>query len=511
VVGTAFAVPVVASFDMSSLTVSSADALAPNQVDYVSPAIVSAGSDTFAAGHPGVFTVQTTGTPPPSVSESGALPPAVDFTDNGDGTATVTGTPPLGSEGAYPLSIAAANGHPPDAGQGFTLIVSAAPAITGAVSAQVHVGRHGAVTVTASGYPTPALGASGTPPTGVTFTDNGNGTASLAGTPDPDAAGFYPLTLTAVNAIAEATRSFDLSVTASPAITSPADATLTARRSGRVAIVATGFPLPAISASGALPAGVAFTDHGDGTATLSGAAGATGSYPIVVTAANGIAPVATQQLTLSVSELSTPVVTITRPSQGASYDYGQRVLADYRAGDPSGISSLVGTIADGARLDTVKLGRHTFSVRATAGNGASATASVAYTVLAPGNEFTVSHLGAGADGTIALRVTVPGPGTIEVMVTAWDDSLAVDALALDARALEPAPKRFAFARLRVRTRTKAKRTVPLLVEPNRRGRRLVASHRYRVTLRLWVAFTPVGGRTRTEGLYGLHLAGSERR
>ena len=44
-------------------------------------------------GTPGSFTVTTTGFPTSSLSESGALPSGVTFVDNGDGTATLAGTP----------------------------------------------------------------------------------------------------------------------------------------------------------------------------------------------------------------------------------------------------------------------------------------------------------------------------------------------------------------------------------------------------------------------------------
>ena len=80
----------------------------------------------------------------------------------------------------------------------------------------------------------------------------------------------------------------------------------------------------------------------------------------------------------------------------------------------------------------------------------------------------------------------------------WDDNFARAAIVLP-----PAPHRFAFAR--------AHRLVPragtfqMKVTPNPRGRRLVAHPRYRVTLRLWVSYTPTGGRTRILGFYGLHL------
>ena len=52
----------------------------------------------------------------------------------------------------------------------------------------------------------------------------------------------------------------------------------------------TGSPTAKITESGALPSGVTLTDGGNGTATLAGtpAAGSKGSYPITITAANGV-------------------------------------------------------------------------------------------------------------------------------------------------------------------------------------------------------------------------------
>jgi hypothetical protein len=62
------------------------------------------------------------------LSRTGALPSGVRFTDNGDGTGTLSGTPAANSAGSYPLTLAAANGISPDATQHFTLDVGDAPA-----------------------------------------------------------------------------------------------------------------------------------------------------------------------------------------------------------------------------------------------------------------------------------------------------------------------------------------------------------------------------------------------
>ena len=50
------------------------------------------------------------GVPAPAITEAGALPAGVTFTDNGNNTATLAGTPAPGSGGTYVLGITANNG-----------------------------------------------------------------------------------------------------------------------------------------------------------------------------------------------------------------------------------------------------------------------------------------------------------------------------------------------------------------------------------------------------------------
>ena len=49
-----------------------------------------------------------------TVTKSGPLPSGVSFVDNNDGTATLAGTPAVGTGGSYPLTITASNGIDPD-------------------------------------------------------------------------------------------------------------------------------------------------------------------------------------------------------------------------------------------------------------------------------------------------------------------------------------------------------------------------------------------------------------
>ena len=109
------------------------------------PAITSATSTAFAVGTAGSFIVTTTGSPTPSITETGALPSPVTFKDNGNGTATLSGIPAAGTAGSYPITITASNGVGTAATQSFTLTVDQAPAITSANNTKFTVGKREAL------------------------------------------------------------------------------------------------------------------------------------------------------------------------------------------------------------------------------------------------------------------------------------------------------------------------------------------------------------------------------
>ena len=271
----------------------------------VAPSITSASSASSIVGTAFSFTVTTTGAPTPALTETGALPAGITFTDNGNGTATIAGTATSGSGGSYPITIMASNGVGSDATQSFTLTNDEAPTITSADTATFSTGVAGTYDITTTGYPAPSLTEAGTLPTGLSFTDNGNGTGTIAGTAAAGTAGTYPVTISATNA-SGSTATLDLSITVNtsgpPAITSAASADFTLNAAGSVAITTTGSPTPAITETGTLPAGLTFTDNGNGTATLAGTPTATGTATITITASNGISPDATQSFTVVVGQ-----------------------------------------------------------------------------------------------------------------------------------------------------------------------------------------------------------------
>jgi hypothetical protein len=262
------------------------------------PAITSSAADTATFGVPFSFTVTTTGYPAPKITRTGALPAGVTFTSNSDGTATISGTPAKAAVGAYPLTLTAKS-TAGTATQTLTLTITKSPVIKKIPNTTGQVGTALNLAITASGDTTPAITESGTRPSGLTFTDNGNGTAAIAGTPAAGSGGSYPITITATNQLGTATQAFTLTIDQGPAITSAAAATAATGSSFSFPVTATGYPAPKITESGKLPAGITFKAA---TATFAGTpkTGTGGIYPVAITATNKTGTT-TQNFTLTVS------------------------------------------------------------------------------------------------------------------------------------------------------------------------------------------------------------------
>ncbi|OWK37752.1 beta strand repeat-containing protein [Fimbriiglobus ruber] len=249
------------------------------------PTITSADNTGFGTGTAGTFTVTATGTPAPTFTETGALPAGVTFTSAG----VLSGTPT--AAGTFPITITATNGIGTDATQSFTLTVGTPPAITSASSTTFATGTAGTFTVTATGTPAPTFTETGALPAGVTFTSAG----VLSGT--PTVAGSFPITVTATNGAGpDATQSFTLTVGTAPTITSANAVSFTFGATSAFSVTATGSPTPTITETGTLPGGVTFSNG-----VLSGTPTATGSFPITLSASNGIGTPATQTFTLTVN------------------------------------------------------------------------------------------------------------------------------------------------------------------------------------------------------------------
>ena len=327
-----------------------------------SPTITSANTTTFTVGTAGSFTVTASGTPAPTFSETGALPSGITLNA---GTGALAGTPAAGTGGSYAITLTAANGVTPNATQNFTLIVDQAPAITSVNTANFVVGTAGSFTITTTGYPNAVTSETGSLPSGVTLVDNGNGTATLAGTPAAGTAATYALSLSATNTVGSpATQSFSLVVKQAPAITSINTATFTVGTAGSFIVTASGVPAATLSVTGTLPSGVTFTPA---TGALAGtpAAGTGGSYALVFTANNGVAPNATQNFTLIIDQA--PAITnvnITTFKVGVAGSFSVTTT-----GYPNAAISETGTLPGGVTLTDNGNGTATLAGTPTAGNG----------------------------------------------------------------------------------------------------------------------------------------------
>ncbi len=376
--------------------------------------ITSNAATTFTVGTAGTFTVTTSGNPTAALSETGSLPSGVNFADNGDGTGTLSGTPAVGTGGVYSFSITADNGVGSADTQSFTLTVDEAAVVTSADSTVFTAGSAGSFTVTTSGYPIAALSESGALPSGVGFMDNGDGTATLSGTPVAVTGGSYSITITANDGVGGAAmQSFTLTVDEAPTITSAAAATFVSGVVDTFTVTTSGTPSASISETGDLPDGVTFTDNGDGMATLTGnpAADSADSYTFTVTATNGVAPDATQMFTLTV-EIPAG---ISSPDTASFARYSPSTFTVVTTGNPAPTLSEVGTLPKGVTYSggtisgtPTKAGSFELSFIAANGIGYQYVQYFTLTVT-PFEITTTSPLPAATEGTAySVQLTASG-------------------------------------------------------------------------------------------------------
>ena len=409
-------------------------------------AITSVNNATFQNGSAGSFTVTSSGFPVPSLAQSGTLPAGITFTDNHDGTGKLSGTPTIG--GTFVLTLTASNGVGTDASQSFTLNVGQGPLFTSSTSTSFRIATPGSFNITTTGSPAPTISESGDLPSGVTFIDNGNGTAKFSGTPAANSSGIYSVILTAQNStLPNALQTFTLIVTQPPAFTSASSASFTIATAGSFTISTSGFPKAVITESGALPGGVSFTDNHDGTAKLAGTPAAGGVFNLALTANNGVTPNATQSFTLTVPQ--SPAITSAAATAFKVGSAGSFTVAT--TGSPAATVSETGALPAGVTFvpnsnGTAKLSgtpaagsAGTYNLAITAQNGVSpnATQNFALTVnQAP--LFTSTASATVPKGTpLSFTVTTSGfpvptitrSGTLPAGVTFTDNHNGTGSLA----------------------------------------------------------------------------------
>ena len=109
-----------------------------------------------------------------------------------------------------------------------------------------------------------------------------------------------------------------------------------------------------------------------------------GDVSVTVTARDNAGNQRVVTHTVTVVDDTSPKVTIENPVDGAVYERGASVTADYSCADEpngSGLESCVGDVANGGAVDTSTLGEHSFTVQATDRAGNTGSKSVNYTVV----------------------------------------------------------------------------------------------------------------------------------
>lgn len=141
---------------------------------------------------------------------------------------------------------------------GRLLPTGEAPSISGACLSQASVGVSYSCTVDLGGVPAPTVSAGGLP-SGLTVALNGNGTASVSGTPDAGSGGSYVVAITASNGVApDTTLTFPMTVDQALAFTSDIPAlTTTAGQKYSYGFSASGFPAPTYNLGAGAPAWLA--------------------------------------------------------------------------------------------------------------------------------------------------------------------------------------------------------------------------------------------------------------
>jgi hypothetical protein len=281
----------------------------------VLPSLLPTGLE-FMAGVPNQANIVAQGSTKGAISNvCNPLPSWLSFVDNGNNSATLSGTPPLGAPSVGLHVIVSPPGVPADVicnggGSNYTLAVKTVPAITSGNFAGFFVGSIGSFTAT--GVTQDVFGLSGYLPQGLVF-DAGAGQGIIHGAPAAGTGGVYHLKLTQ----ATATQDLILVVNESPQFLSANTATFTAGQPNSFNLLISGYPhssiLVTIHPDFPLPQGINLVEtttplgQSTGDWMLTGTTNP-GIYHIEFIAQNGGEMIPRQGFTLTVVPQSPPKI-----------------------------------------------------------------------------------------------------------------------------------------------------------------------------------------------------------
>jgi LmbE family N-acetylglucosaminyl deacetylase len=285
--------PISVSFSLvvSNGTQPSPAATVSYQVRGIAPSLAVPASATFQVGATGSVAVKATGSPTPTLAVVGELPAGLAFVDDGDGSATVTGTPsalvtPPGTSRDFSVTVTATNELGKAEGQLELAVVNppavepppspppteppateptsaprsapqsqpqaSEPILSGPGVIYGFVGRRVDLGFTVSGAPEPAISI-GALPSGLELQADGAGRARVVGR--PRGPGARLVTLRARNSAGAAEHVIRLVFEPLPDLSGRA-LVLTAGERSRVSVRIGGGPISLATCHGHLPAGV---------------------------------------------------------------------------------------------------------------------------------------------------------------------------------------------------------------------------------------------------------------
>ncbi len=359
---------------------------------------------TFTEGVPNTFVVTVTGKPTPALTVVGDFPAGITFTDNGDGTGTLAGTPGANTVGTYAMVFTADKNKPHHTSQNFTLtVVCGGVTVTNPVISTGTAGTAFSQTFTQSGgvgTVTFSLN-TGVLPSGLTLSAGG----VLSGTPTQS--GSFPITVKATDAsgCAGISPTYNLVIAChTVTVTNPATSTGTAN----IAFSQTFTQSGAISGatfslnSGTLPTGLTLSAAG----VLSGTPTQTGSFPITVKVIDGqgcggVGPTYTLVIGCQTITVTNPATT----TGTASSAFSQTFTASNTIGAttfttastlPAGLTLSAAGVLSGTPTQT---GAFPIVVKATDANGCFGNGAT-YTLTIACQTITVTNPASGA-GTVS--------------------------------------------------------------------------------------------------------------
>jgi hypothetical protein len=392
-------------------------------------------SATFIAGAANQTLLHSTGAITPVTwgfqQDPFAPAPWLSLHDNGNGTALLEGTPPVGTTGTFnPYIGPGATGSLQEIFP-FPVTVENIPVFTSPNTAVFTVGTSGSFDVSINQGTVSLVNSL---PTGLSFT-SGNSPA-ISGTPATGTGGQYTVTLTDdAGSAGSATQALTLNVYEAPQITSPDTATFFTGMPGSFAVTTTGFP--SLSAQAVPPnslpptsptqgQGMYFTVTGlppdlqfgnlnpaglaTGTLTIFGTPSVAdkGVHQVQITAQNGVGQSAQQTLRLDIIHITGPAPTS-----------GNRCNGNYNGTFQGSI-----TVSAGQNCTFVG-GGITGNVTVNGGNLALANAKVTGNVSIQGRSAFSIDQGSEITGTLGIRKDVSRSSTNQICGAKLDGNVVV--------------------------------------------------------------------------------------